>query len=96
LADPVGSAAAVSGAEGGYMPHVVVKLAPGKSEEQKFRLAEDIANEIVRVLNYEEEAVSVAFEEVERQDWAERVYKSEIQDKWDTVYRKPGYNPFEK
>jgi 4-oxalocrotonate tautomerase len=49
----------------------------------------------MNVLNYGEEAVSVAFEEVEPQDWAERIYRAEIQDKWNTVYKKPGYNPFE-
>ena len=75
------------------MPHVVVKLVPGKSNEQKTRLAKAITKDVMEVLNYEEEAVSVAFEEVDRQDWAEKVYKPEIQDKWDAVYKKPGYNP---
>jgi 4-oxalocrotonate tautomerase len=55
------------------MPHVVVKLVPGKSEEQKTRLAEQIAKDVMDVLNYGEEAVSVAFEEVAPQDWAEKV-----------------------
>ena len=27
---------------------------------------------------------------------AERVHKPEIQGKWGKVYKKPGYNPFEK
>jgi hypothetical protein len=26
---------------------------------------------------------------------AEKLYKPEIQGKWDKVYKKPGYNPFE-
>jgi len=77
------------------LPHVVVKLVPGKSEEQKSRLAKEIVRDVMNVLNYGEEAVSVAFEEVEPQDWAERIYRAEIQDKWNTVYKKPGYNPFE-
>jgi hypothetical protein len=28
-------------------------------------------------------------------DWTEKVYKPDIQDKWDKLYKKPGYNPFE-
>lgn len=76
------------------MPHVVVKLVTGKSEEQKTHLAEAITHDIVRVLDYGEEAVSVAFEEVAPRDWAEKVYRPEIQDKWHTVYKKPGYDPF--
>jgi len=78
------------------MPHVIVKLWPGKSEQQKNRLAEEIAKDVMNVLNYGEEAVSAAFEEVKPQDWAEKVYKPKIQGKWDKVYKKPGYNPFEE
>lgn len=73
------------------MPHVVVKLWPGKSEQQKTRLAEAIAKNVMHVLNYGEESVSVAFEEVTSQDWRERVYKPDIKGKWDTLYKKPGY-----
>ena len=77
------------------MPHIVVKLWPGKSELQKMRLADAIVKDVMAVLQYGEESVSVAFEEVEPQDWAEEVYKPDIQAKWDKVYKKPGYNPFE-
>ena len=38
------------------MPHVIVKLRPGK-------------------------------------DWLEKVYKSDVQEKWSNVYKKPGYGP---
>ncbi|QNI36915.1 tautomerase family protein [Edaphobacter albus] len=76
------------------MPHVVVKLWPGKSEQQKNRLAAEITNNIMSVLNYGEESVSVAFEEVKAQDWTEKVYKPDIQDQWDKLYKKPGYDPF--
>jgi 4-oxalocrotonate tautomerase len=73
------------------MPHVIVKLWPGKSEQQKARLAEEIASDVMTVLQYGEESVSVAIEEVKSQDWAEKVYKPDIQDKWDKIYKKPGY-----
>jgi 4-oxalocrotonate tautomerase len=76
------------------MPHVIVKLWPGKSERQKQRLAEAIAKDVMTVLQYGEESVSVGFEEVAPQDWTEQVYKPDIQAKWDQVYKKPGYEPF--
>jgi len=44
------------------MPHVLVKLWPGKSEQQKNRLAEAIAKDVMDVLHYGEESVSVAME----------------------------------
>lgn len=75
------------------MPHVVVKLWPGKSEQQKARLAEAITRDVTSVLNYGEESVSVGFEEVKARDWTERVYKPDIKEKWDTLYKKPGYKP---
>ncbi len=76
------------------MPHVIIKLLPGKTDDQKNRLAAEITKSIMSTLNYGEEAVSVAFEEVEATDWTEKVYRPDIQAKWDKVYKKPGYEPF--
>ena len=73
------------------MPHVIVKLWPGKSEQQKTRLAEAITKDVMDVLGYGEESVSVAMEEVEPQDWAEKVYKPDILDNAANLYKKPGY-----
>jgi 4-oxalocrotonate tautomerase len=55
------------------MPHVIVKFWPGKSEHQKTRLAEEIVKDVMNVLNYGEESVSVAIEEIKPEDWAEKV-----------------------
>ena len=77
------------------MPHVVVKLWPGKSEKQKIRLAEEIVKDVMTVLHYGEESVSLVIEEVKQEEWVEQVYKPDIQDKWEKLYKKPGYNPFE-
>ena len=74
------------------MPHVIVKLWPGKSEQQKARLADEIVKEVMDVLDYGEESVSVAIEEVEPRDWAERVYKPDIVNNSDKLYKKPGYD----
>ena len=73
------------------MPHVIVKLWPGKSEEQKVRLADEIVKDVMKVLNYGEESVSVAFEEVEPQDWAAKVYQPDIVNNPEKLYKKPGY-----
>lgn len=73
------------------MPHVIVKLWPGKSEEQKTRLATDIARDVMSALNYGEESVSVAFEEISPQDWADKVYRPDIVNSANKLYKKPGY-----
>ena len=73
------------------MPHVIVKLWPGKSEQQKRRLAEVIVTDIMNVLDYGEESVSVAIEEVTSQEWAEKVYKPDILNNAGKLYKQPGY-----
>ena len=77
------------------MPHIIVKMWPGKSEKQKKELADRIAKDVMDILNYGEESVSVAMAEVKARDWLEKVYKPDIQKKWDEVYKKPGYDPSE-
>jgi len=74
------------------MPHVIVKLWPGKSEQQKTRLAEAITKDVMEILHYGEESVSVAMEEVKSKDWVEKVYKPDVKNKSDTLYKKPGYD----
>ncbi len=73
------------------MPHVIVKLWPGKSERQKVRLTEAIVKDVMNVLNYGEESVSVAIEEVPARDWAEKVYEPDIVENSEKLYKKPGY-----
>ena len=73
------------------MPHVIVKLWPGKSEEQKRRLADAISKDVMNILNHGEESVSVAIEEVSSKSWAEKVYKPDIVNNSDKLYKKPGY-----
>jgi 4-oxalocrotonate tautomerase len=73
------------------MPHLIVKLWPGKSEKQKAKLAAEITKAVMHVLNYGEESVSVALEEIEPSVWMDHVYKPDILGKPDQLYRKPGY-----
>jgi 4-oxalocrotonate tautomerase len=68
------------------MPHVIVKLYSGKSERQKQVLAQAVTEAVTRALNYGEESVSVGIEDVEPKDWTERVYKTDIIAKPDTIY----------
>ena len=60
------------------MPYVIVKLWPGKSEEQKYKLADQITESVVTTLGYGREAVSVAFEEIGATEWTEKVYRPDI------------------
>jgi 4-oxalocrotonate tautomerase len=72
------------------MPHVLVKLYSGRSEQQKVRLAEALSEAVVSTLNLEEKSVSVAIEDVEPENWTREVYKPDILDN-PKIYKKPGY-----
>ena len=76
------------------MPHVIVKMFPGRSDEQKKKLADEIVKDVVAISDCKERSVSVAIEEIGEEDWAEKVYRPDILSKEDNLYRKPGYNPF--
>lgn len=73
------------------MPHVIVKMWPGKSESLKRRLARAIADDVMKVLHYGDESVSVAIEEVAADTWAAAVYRPDIVNKPETLYKRPGY-----
>lgn len=71
-----------------------MKLWFGKSRRLKQRLADTIAKNVMAVLQYGEETVSVGFEEAASKDRAEQVDTPDIQAKWDQIYKKPRYAPF--
>jgi 4-oxalocrotonate tautomerase len=75
------------------MPHLVVKLYSGRSEQQKAKLAKEVTKAVTTVLKCGEESVSVGIEDVEPGAWAEKVYRPDILGKPGTIYKKPGYNP---
>ena len=60
------------------MPHVIIKLWPGKTPEQKAELAQAIADDFVRILGSKDSSVSVAFEEVPSDDWMTTVFEPDI------------------
>jgi 4-oxalocrotonate tautomerase len=74
------------------MPHVIVKLWPGKSEQQKKKLASELTKAVTSILNYGEESVSVGIEEIAASDWMEEVYNPDIRAKRETIYKEPGYD----
>ncbi|HET7881193.1 MAG TPA: tautomerase family protein [Acetobacteraceae bacterium] len=74
------------------MPHVIVKLYSGRSEQQKAGIAEAVTQAIMASTGNAADTVSVSIEDVAPNEWAEKVYKPDIQGKPDTLYKKPGYD----
>lgn len=75
------------------MPHIIVKMISGRSDELKTKLAEEITKVVMKATGNKEEDVSVSIEDVAQNDWTEKVYKVDIAPQMDKLYKKPGYNP---
>lgn len=73
------------------MPHVILKLWPGKTEEQKKLLAQRMTEVITETLDGKARSVSVSIVEVNQEDWASEVYKKDIMANQDHLYKAPGY-----
>ncbi|HAJ95812.1 MAG TPA: 4-oxalocrotonate tautomerase [Actinobacteria bacterium] len=73
------------------MPHIIVKLWPGRTEEQKADLSSKITKVLKDAINVSDSSISVAIEEVPEEKWKEMVYDPEIIGKKELLYKKPGY-----
>lgn len=76
------------------MPHVIVKVFTGRSEQQKSKLAQEVSKAVMSSLNCDEKSISVGIEEFAPADWKEKVYRPDILENSEKIYKKPGYNPF--
>jgi len=74
------------------MPHVLVKLYAGRTDQQKTKLAEAITKAVMSTLKLGEESISVAVEDIAPAQWTEKVYKLDILNN-PKLYKKPGYDP---
>ncbi len=73
------------------MPHIVVKMFPGRTPEQKAALAAALTKAMIETLDTPDAAISVAVEDVEKRDWMDKVAKPEIAGKPETIFKQPGY-----
>lgn len=74
------------------MPHVIVKIWPGRTEEQKEALTKKIQEAVQETMGSKERSISIAIEEVPEEDWMSEVFNPDIIDKKHTLYKRPGYN----
>lgn len=74
------------------MPHIIVKIV-GQSEEEKKIIADALTDSLSKSLGISNEFISLSIEDVLKEDWVESVYKPEIVEKPNSLYKKPGYDP---
>lgn len=74
------------------MPHIHLKIAAGQSEKTKKKLADEFTRVIIENTENPEEAVSVAVEDIPKEEWKDAVYDKKIKPNLDSLYKKPGYS----
>lgn len=74
------------------MPHVIIKAFPGRTEEQKLRLAEAVTRSVVEILGSADSSISIAFEDVPQERWKEEVYDKDIAGGSAHLLKSPGYS----
>ena len=75
------------------MPHVIVKLLSGRSDQQKAKIAAEVTKAIIASANCSESAVSVSIHDIQPDAWTETVYKPDILGDPGKLFKKPGYSP---
>ncbi|MCH8295826.1 tautomerase family protein [Candidatus Poribacteria bacterium] len=73
------------------MPHVNIKLYPGRTEEQKQLLTQRVIEAIDESFGVASKYVTVAFEEITPEEWHDVVVKPELEDKKELLYKLPEY-----
>lgn len=75
------------------MPHVIVKMHPGRSDADKRAMADHVATALHEAMDYDLDYISVAVEEVERSAWMDQVYEPDISRCEEYLFKRPGYGP---
>jgi 4-oxalocrotonate tautomerase len=74
------------------MPHVIIKLWPGRTAEQKTDLCNKITEALKTAVDATDSSISIAIEEIPKEKWKELVYDTEIIEKEELLFKKPGYS----
>lgn len=75
------------------MPHVIVKMSSGRTDEKKQQVADAVSKAVAASLDLNEESISVAIQDVAASDWLDKVYRPDIEAKMDQIYRMSNYKP---
>ena len=73
------------------MPHVEIKCFPGRTDDQKRKCAEKIADVIADTLGCKTSSVSVAIKDIPEDEWKTKVWDSSIVPDDQYLYKRPGY-----
>jgi 4-oxalocrotonate tautomerase len=77
--------------EVGIMPHINIKMYPGRDDATKKKAADAVAKALSESIGADMSVISVAIEDIPQSEWQEKVYDKELTDKNKNLFIKPGY-----
>ena len=72
------------------MPHVIVKMFPGRTQAQKQAVADAITQALITTLGSKPASISVGIEDVAPDAWDATVKTPDITAKPETIFKHPG------
>ena len=75
------------------MPHIVVKMHKGRTEQQKLEMCDAITAALVNTIKCSEDHISIAIVDYNKETWGEEVFYPEIMANEQKLYKKPNYKP---
>lgn len=73
------------------MPHVIVKMAAGRTDAEKGALAQALAQVLMERLSCTEDQISIAVQDIKPGDWKPTVYLPDILGHPELLFKKPNY-----
>lgn len=74
------------------MPHITVKMFPGRDDATKQQLTEKIEQLFIEELGSSSDSLSIGIEDIQPEDWKETVVKPDILEKKASITKMPGYD----
>lgn len=72
------------------MPHVIVKMFPGRTPAQKQAVADAITQALITTLGSKPASISVGIEDIAPDAWDATVKTPDILGKPETIFKQPG------
>lgn len=73
------------------MPHITIKMLKGRTDEQKAKAAQQVADALVEAIGCNGDHISVAVEDYTPQEWQD-VFRKEVTES-DHIFKEPHYDP---
>ena len=67
------------------MPYIAIRSYP-KDEDTKRRLVERFNQDIMEICGVPAQAITISYEEIVPEEWADKVVKTEVEPKMDKMY----------